>query len=1201
MKTINRLFVFILLITNTLSFAQGGASSCAELEANYELYQSCATSIPFANSTGSNGENFNTTCIGGAFIGPTWFFMEIKNPGTVTLQISQTNLAGNGTDVDFVLWGPFNNLNNICNQLNTNTEVDCSWLPDAIETVNVPASNTGDLYVLLIDNYSGTAGNISVSQIGGTGSTNCDFLSTVEIKNPDNSELTQVDYCKPTVKDITAFIDTSGFSGNLSDLRFNYTWYKDNVQIGSPILDSTSAENTLQISETGTYKVVVSAYDIVNNPNQNNPVPEESESEVYIQFHTTPDITLTNTNSICLETSPILTVNINNPNDLDSSVDLLTYEWYLNNTLIIGATSNNFTPSLPGSYQAIVKNSPCSDAASNQILIYENPDISIQDNQTICEGDSYTITSANANATLNSNVTYEWYKDGSLTGITTPNYTVNSANQTPNTTSTYYVIATEEGQCTNTSNTVSITLNALPVVNSTPVDLEQCDYLNNTTDGFAETNLTQLYDYITNTTPGLTLYYYTDSGLTNLITDPEHFYNATAFNQTIYIQAINENVTPSCASSGISQINLQINPTSPSIYPDIAPVCPEVNQQYGFIDFDNQRQLIKNTFFPTSNVIISFHLNQSDASTGINELTNTSQIPIGTTTIHTKVISTGTKDCLAIGTFTVTVTIPPTINNIQNEDLCLLDSFLLNTKDVEALAGQSATVSSSYFPTFEDARDNILTNLLDKNSPLQLSQSNTTYYIRLFDSATGCFSIVDFQITTYPNPTLTTPDPIEHCGINTAEFDLTSRINQISNGNTNYQISFYATANDLANDIPIVNPSEYDSGTTTVFIKANDPTNLNCEATTTLDLIVLDLPGNTVNPTPLELCNDSGYEIFNLRIRENEMSGSTPVNDIFFKYYKDLNDAIANTNNNLINNPTQYTNSIITFEKVFVRLTSKTQIDSETNLPCFRILELDLYVRPYPENNLLDRPYTICVDQANNIVYPVEIKTGLNETDYVFVWFTGYDAISGNEISGETSNSYTTDIVGEYSVQITNISNAANCSSVFNFSTINSLIPNNFTVSPEELIAFKTESTISVMASPASADYVYSIDNFSWQESPIFTNLQPGSYSVYVTNKFGCGNLTTNFIILDYPKFFTPNNDGYNDTWNIIGTEVLDGASIHIFNRYGKFIKQISPFGEGWDGTYLGKPLPSDDYWFTIFYTKDGVSKEFKNHFTLKR
>jgi gliding motility-associated-like protein len=106
-----------------------------------------------------------------------------------------------------------------------------------------------------------------------------------------------------------------------------------------------------------------------------------------------------------------------------------------------------------------------------------------------------------------------------------------------------------------------------------------------------------------------------------------------------------------------------------------------------------------------------------------------------------------------------------------------------------------------------------------------------------------------------------------------------------------------------------------------------------------------------------------------------------------------------------------------------------------------------------------------------------------------------------------------------------------------------------------------------------------------------------------VRDTYNCNELIYEITVIDYPKFFTPNNDGYNDTWNLYGMQDQLDAKIYIFDRYGKLIKQISPNGTGWDGTLNGEPLGTNDYWFTVEYTEptDSVKKIFKSHFTLKR
>lgn len=84
---------------------------------------------------------------------------------------------------------------------------------------------------------------------------------------------------------------------------------------------------------------------------------------------------------------------------------------------------------------------------------------------------------------------------------------------------------------------------------------------------------------------------------------------------------------------------------------------------------------------------------------------------------------------------------------------------------------------------------------------------------------------------------------------------------------------------------------------------------------------------------------------------------------------------------------------------------------------------------------------------------------------------------------------------------------------------------------------------------------------------------------------------------LPYPKFFTPNNDGHNDTWTIDFLYLAPNTGIRIFDRYGKFIKELR-VDASWDGTYLGQQEPSSDYWFTVTRLN---GTEFRGHFTLKR
>ena len=162
----------------------------------------------------------------------------------------------------------------------------------------------------------------------------------------------------------------------------------------------------------------------------------------------------------------------------------------------------------------------------------------------------------------------------------------------------------------------------------------------------------------------------------------------------------------------------------------------------------------------------------------------------------------------------------------------------------------------------------------------------------------------------------------------------------------------------------------------------------------------------------------------------------------------------------------------------------------------------------------------------------------------------------------------------------------------------NTLLDVDWTVSE----AFAKNQVVTVVAI-GTGDYLYQLDDGPFQESPVFEYVSLGTHSITVKDENGCSLPITrsNVLVINYPKFFTPNADGYNDTWNIFTLEDQLNSRILIFDRHGKFLKEIFPNGTGWDGTYIGQPMPANDYWFSIEYTEQDIPKKFKSHFSLKR
>jgi len=257
-------------------------------------------------------------------------------------------------------------------------------------------------------------------------------------------------------------------------------------------------------------------------------------------------------------------------------------------------------------------------------------------------------------------------------------------------------------------------------------------------------------------------------------------------------------------------------------------------------------------------------------------------------------------------------------------------------------------------------------------------------------------------------------------------------------------------------------------------------------------------------------------------------------------------------------------------------------------------LDIQVLVDPLPKPTLTDG--IICVDQATNSTFKTyTLDTGLSAATHTFEWFL---SPSATPIAGAVGNTYEALVAGDYSVIATN-SNTG-CISLPVSAKVTTSFPAT-AMTTTQTPAFADDATISVTVTGGNGNYEYKLDDGAFQDSNVFTNVSLGEHVVTVGDTNGCTGLTQNVFIIGYPKFFTPNGDGYNETWNVIGLIDQPNAIIYIFDRYGKLLKQIRPSGQGWDGTYTGQPLPASDYWFTVEYEELATTKVFRNHFTLKR
>lgn len=263
-------------------------------------------------------------------------------------------------------------------------------------------------------------------------------------------------------------------------------------------------------------------------------------------------------------------------------------------------------------------------------------------------------------------------------------------------------------------------------------------------------------------------------------------------------------------------------------------------------------------------------------------------------------------------------------------------------------------------------------------------------------------------------------------------------------------------------------------------------------------------------------------------------------------------------------------------------------ITNPINTSCPATATLQFIVNPLPVIDL-EKEELVCTNIPTFFVdLDAAILDGSNPANYTYQWY-----FNGTPITGETNYTYSVNTAGTYTVQVTN---SLGCSLT---RTITVIASNAATINDIEIVDLTDANSVLVVAT-GLGDYVYAFDDSAFQESNLFENVPMGIHTVYVKDLNGCGEVQQVVHILGAPAFFTPNGDGYNDTWNIKGTEdgYLSNSLVSVFDRYGKLLKQFYPSGPGWNGTYNGQLMPADDYWFSVQF-EDGRSA--KGHFALKR
>jgi len=204
----------------------------------------------------------NNTCLDTA-PNPAWYYLSVAIPGRLELEISQTTGAGGtgaGLDVDFAIWGPFPNQSSACANFTlgdciddhdcSGNVIDCSYKIDPIEYAVIPNALIGEIYMVLITNYDGDAGFISMTQtnagLPGAGATDCSIVCPVGLGTNPTCGITNNG--KITISGLTPLT------------LYQVSYADDGIPVASPATSNAAGQIIITGLDAGNYTNILTNY-----------------------------------------------------------------------------------------------------------------------------------------------------------------------------------------------------------------------------------------------------------------------------------------------------------------------------------------------------------------------------------------------------------------------------------------------------------------------------------------------------------------------------------------------------------------------------------------------------------------------------------------------------------------------------------------------------------------------------------------------------------------------------------------------------------------------------------------------------------------------------------------------------------------------------------------------------------------------------
>jgi gliding motility-associated-like protein len=508
---------------------------------------------------------------------------------------------------------------------------------------------------------------------------------------------------------------------------------------------------------------------------------------------------------------------------------------------------------------------------------------------------------------------------------------------------------------------------------------------------------------------------------------------------------------------------------------------------------------------------------------------------------------------LKAGSFSPKIDLGPDRLLTTNNPICFGESYTIDTK-----------LPTSYsYKWFKDSIE-----IIGETSPSLTVTDTGMYKVEITLTPATCMTSDEIKVEYAPKIALNDTTLLQ-CDDNSdgiTIFDLT-RVDALVKNNTSglNNIVYYESLADAQAQLnPIINTTNYQNKIANQIVFARTTNSYGC---VNYAKVTLQISNNSISPqNPITSCDadavQDGLYHFDLNSQVTPQVLNGLPTGLVVEYYLNITDAIAQKNPL----PNVFNNTVANQQIIYARIVNGPD--------CYTITPEILIVSTFNPPNFQEEKAVLCDGSSINL----SVNTGFSG----YLWNTG-----------ATTNAINVTTPGKYSVTITNPSG---CIATKTFDVTSSGIA---TITGAKINDFAGNGNSVLIEYTGVGNYQFSLDGSFFQDEPLFKAVASGDYLVYVQDKNGCG-LSNPFkiYVLDYPRYFTPNGDGYNDLWEIRNLNLLPKSTITIFDRYGKLLKEFSSTSFGWNGNFNGYALPADDYWFNLTF-EDG--RIIKGHFSLKR